>query len=108
MKVENVLQVLNLFYFCHSNTAMNFRVPLSALCFIFSYAAFSQVKISGNVSDKNGEALLGATVKAMNTDSSFVTGTVADMDGNFSLSLASNKKFIILFSYMSYRNAYRN
>ncbi|MBX3165723.1 MAG: TonB-dependent receptor [Bacteroidetes bacterium] len=108
MKVENVPQVLNLFYFCHSNTAMNFRVPLSALCFIFSYAAFSQVKISGNVSDKNGEALLGATVKAMNTDSSFVTGTVADMDGNFSLSLASNKKFIILFSYMSYRNAYRN
>src|SRR5690606_15896478 len=29
-------------------------------------------------------------------------------DGNFYLSLAEKKKFILLFSYMSYRNAYRN
>lgn len=87
---------------------MNFRIPLSILFFIFSALAFAQVKVSGTIADKNGEALPGATIKAMNSDSSFVSGAVADMEGNFSLTLSSNKKIIVQFSYIGYKTLYKN
>jgi len=102
-------QTLNSFRFDTSDLAINSRILcyIVFLFFIFSTQVIAQVKLSGNISDKTG-ALPGATIKVMNTDSSLAAGTVADMDGSFSLSLAQNKKFIVLFSYMGYRENFRN
>ncbi|WP_317897537.1 TonB-dependent receptor [Aurantibacillus circumpalustris] len=67
----------------------------------------SQVTITGVLSDKTGESLPGATVKVLKPDSSFIQGVSSDNEGKFSLSLSTNSKFILVFSYLSYRDKYR-
>ena len=53
---------------------------LFRLCFlsIFTYS-FSQYTLSGKITDDNGEALIGATVKI----ASLSLGTSTDLEGNY-------------------------
>jgi len=65
------------------------------------------VAVTGTVSEKAGGALPGATVKVLKADSSFLTGAVSDPDGVFTLSLPAKGRFILLFSFLSYRDQYK-
>ena len=66
--------------------AMVMLSPLSA----------QQINVTGTVTDNDGEPLIGASVIAVGTK----TGTSTDIDGNFTLSVASNGK--IQVSYVGY------
>jgi TonB-linked SusC/RagA family outer membrane protein len=55
-----------------------------------------QRNVSGKVTDENGEAMIGVTVKVMPAGN----GTVTDMDGNYSLPVTSGNK--LQFSYLGY------
>jgi TonB-dependent starch-binding outer membrane protein SusC len=56
-------------------------------------------KVNGKVTDaKTGESLIGVTIKIQNTQ----TGTITDIDGNYSLEIPNNNEQTILFSYIGY------
>lgn len=89
---------------------MHSRLKLYVLTLILAFTgtkAFAQVSVTGSVSDRVGEILPGATIKVLSSDSVFVTGISSDMEGKFRLNLAPDKKYILVFSYLSYRDKYR-
>ncbi|EJW98193.1 TonB-dependent receptor plug [gut metagenome] len=57
------------------------------------------VFVKGTVSDNNGEPIIGASIQVKGT----TTGTITDIDGNFSLS-ASNGQILVV-SYIGYQSA---
>ena len=75
---------------------------LSAQIFIFallllnSTLAFAQSKVSGIVTDKSGEPLIGVNVIEKGT----TNGVITDFDGKFSLNVGNGK--ILEFSYVGY------
>lgn len=54
-------------------------------------------RISGQVTDKNGESIIGANIIEKGT----ANGTITDIDGNFSLMVADNA--VIQISYIGYK-----
>ena len=66
---------------------------MSMLC-LLSYAQTRQV--TGLVTDANGEPMIGVNVTVVGT----TNGTITDIDGNYSLSVASNAK--LQFSFIGY------
>lgn len=55
-------------------------------------------KVTGKVMDANGEPVVGATIKEQGT----LNGTITDLDGNFSLDVATNKMLEV--SYIGYKS----
>ena len=92
----------------------NLILPSRKLCFVMALAAgmiavpmptmaeqavqnIQQAGVvKGQVTDKNGDAVIGATVKVKNAQ----TGTVTDFNGNFSLSV--QKAGTLVVSYIGY------
>jgi TonB-dependent starch-binding outer membrane protein SusC len=73
-------------------------VMLLVIVAAFSNFAIAQRTISGSVTDaKSGEALIGATVQAKGT----AGGTVTDVDGKFSISVAKGTTTLVI-SYTGY------
>ena len=56
------------------------------------------IKVSGQVVDQNGEALIGATVRLKGAQS----GVVTDYDGNFSMDAPANATLLV--SYVGYKD----
>lgn len=56
--------------------------------------------ITGRVSDKTGEPVVGATIVDKRTTNN---GTITDIDGNYSLKVGDNS--ILVFSYIGYKSA---
>lgn len=56
--------------------------------------AFGQLTISGKVTDRDGEPLIGASVMVKGT----TNGTVSDIDGNFKLSAASDATLVVSYT----------
>lgn len=74
------------------------RACLMAFCLLFAAAINAQnVTVKGNVSDQNGEPVIGATVKVANAQ----TGTVTNFDGDFTLSCREGAMLDI--SYIGYK-----
>lgn len=72
--------------------AMLLMIPLELLA--------QSITVKGNVVDSGGEPIIGATVMEKGNQK---TGTVTDLDGNFSLTVVgTNKKLVI--SYMGMKN----
>ena len=63
------------------------------LVVVFSALAQKNVTVKGTVIDETGEPLLGAGVVVKGT----TTGTTADFDGNFSLSVPADATLYISF-----------
>lgn len=61
-----------------------------------SVGSESKKTISGNITDENGVSVIGASVFVKGT----TTGTVSDIDGNFSLAVPESS--VITISYMGY------
>ena len=55
--------------------------------------ALGQQTITGNVSDENGVALVGASVVEVGTNN----GVVADFDGNFSITVGDDASLSVSF-----------
>jgi outer membrane receptor protein involved in Fe transport len=60
----------------------------------------AQTTISGNISDRNNEALIGANITLKGTSS----GTVTDLNGNFVLVVQRTPPFTLVISYIGYQN----
>ena len=56
------------------------------------------IKVSGQIVDQDNEPLIGATVQVKGAS----TGTVTDLDGNFSLDAPANA--ILVVSYVGYQD----
>ena len=73
------------------------------LLFVFGFAAsiFAQNRIiSGKVTDKDGRALSGASVSVKNSNAS----VLSDSSGNFTLTVPSQGKSILMVSFVGYLN----
>lgn len=75
---------------------------------LFAGSLLSQVSVSGLLTDRNGEALPGATVKVLDSDSGLVTGRASDMEGRFSIPLEAGRKYILVFSYLSFKDKFQS
>lgn len=67
-----------------------------AMLLLNSTLAFAQSKVSGLVTDKSGEPLIGVNVVEKGT----TNGVITDFDGKFTLNVAKGKTLI--FSYVGY------
>jgi TonB-dependent starch-binding outer membrane protein SusC len=65
-------------------------------------STFSQIMVSGKVTDGNKDPLIGVTVLV----SSSKSGTITDFDGKYSIQVPNNKASIV-FSYIGYKTIFR-
>ena len=80
---------------------VNIKMPFRALALFIglclSVGAFAQIDVKGHVKDAQGEAIIGATVRVVNTQ----TATITDFDGNFVLK--ADQGADISISYIGYQ-----
>lgn len=74
------------------------RVLLFIAGFLMTAASFAQMTVSGSVTDESGEPIIGANVIVIGTS----TGTVTDIDGNYSVSNVSSGASLKV-SYIGYK-----
>jgi TonB-linked SusC/RagA family outer membrane protein len=73
------------------------RKALYALCILScSLALHAQKRVSGTVTDSQGEAIIGANILEKGT----LNGAITDLDGKFSLSVSDNA--VLQVSYIGY------
>ena len=78
---------------CYSS----FRCALLLFLVFGAQTVWAQNLIKGKVSDESGEPLIGATITVKGT----TTGTITDVDGNFSLTLSGDQKTLV-FSFIGF------
>ena len=65
--------------------------------------------ITGTLIDKESkEGVMQVTIQLLKTDSTFVTGSVSDMDGHFSVKAPENGKYILKMSAIGYKTMTRD
>ncbi len=67
---------------------------------LFSFQSFAQTTISGTVSEKGGELIIGANIFIENT----FDGTSSDVDGTFSFSTSEQGEVLLIVSYLGCKN----
>ena len=83
--------------FHHQNSLL--RILMMAFCLCFAGWGFAQNKtITGKITEANGEAIIGASVKVNGTN----TGTITNIDGNFTLNVP--EKAILDIAYIGFKN----
>ena len=88
--------------FCLNVPAFSHSVPLDTGKEMKEAVELSQqrqekIKVSGKVVDKNGEPIIGASIK----EEGSANGTITDLDGNFSLEVA--KKAMLEISFIGFK-----
>ena len=80
---------------------MKVRIWMLTLCLLtgLSQVLAQTITVKGNVVDENGEALPGVSIVPKSAPK---TGTVSNIDGNFSISVRSGEK--LTFSFMGYNS----
>ncbi|MFD0795115.1 SusC/RagA family TonB-linked outer membrane protein [Mucilaginibacter litoreus] len=75
-------------------------IAFTLTCLLFSNALLAQnnVRVSGTVTDTAGVALPGVAVRLQGTQS----GTSTDVNGRFSLNVASGTSGVLVFSYIGF------
>lgn len=76
----------------------NFRFLFICIMLFCSAIAFAQTQITGHVVDTTGEPVIGANVTVKGT----TTGTITDIDGNFTLPVASTDGVLVI-SFIGYK-----
>ena len=85
-----------------SNKMKNMRAALLfCLVAMISLSVSAQnVTVTGTVTDKTGETVIGASVVQKGNTSN---GTITDIDGNFSLSVPANSTLVFIFTFFCER-----
>ena len=78
---------------------MNFTISVKRFCVltilsIFSLVSFAQSTVTGVVKDKSGEPIVGASILIKGTS----TGTVTDINGNFTIQKAEPSDVLVISS----------
>lgn len=82
---------------------------LTAIMLTVTFAAAQAASLRGVVRDEAGDGLPEATVRLLSArDSSYVKGTAANLNGNYTLDGLRAGKYIVSASYLGYVTAYRN
>lgn len=68
----------------------------------FDLTAQTNITLSGSIRDQQGVGLPGAVIRVLKPDSVLLTGTAADAEGTFSLSVPANGNFILQASYSGF------
>ena len=74
-------------------------LTLTAVLFLAAGETFAQNKVSGRVTDENGEPLAGASVMIQGSH----TGTVTDLDGKWSIQAKAGQTLVV--SFIGYTDA---
>lgn len=69
------------------------------LILILSMPVYSQVKVTGQVTDENGETLIGVSALVVGTG----TGSITDIDGNFTVEVEDPATAKLSLSYVGYK-----
>ena len=81
----------------HSQTGIARRIFFLLIGLLFTVGVNAQtIAVSGTVTDPTGEPLIGASILAQGTS----TGTSTDIDGHYTINVASNATLV--FSYVGY------
>lgn len=75
-------------------------ILIFAIGILLFKASYSQSTLRGKVTDENGEAIVGATIYLRSTPT---TGTISDLDGNYTLRIQGSVPQAVVFSYISYK-----
>ena len=81
------------------NIRLPFRLMALVACLFLSVGAFAQITVKGHVKDATGEAIIGATVRVLGTQ----TAALTDFDGNFTVQ--ANQGADLQVTYMGYQAA---
>ena len=81
------------------NIQLPFRMLTLIMGLFLSVGAFAQISVKGHVKDATGEAIIGATVRVVGTQ----TAAVSDFDGNFTIS--ANQGADLQITYMGFQPA---
>ena len=81
---------------------MNVKYIILILCTICSQAANAQYKVQGNIVDSATKPVEFASVRALTSDSTFVTGTTATDKGTYCIELKNKGNYILQFSSIGY------
>ena len=81
------------------NIKFPFRMLALLVGLFISVGAFAQIDVKGHVKDATGEAIIGATIRVLGTQ----TATVSDFDGNFTV--RANQGADLQVTYMGYQPA---
>lgn len=95
-KSKDVFAILDLLF---KDTNVNYKVVDKDIILTYKEAAAPQQQkrvLTGKIVDANGEAIIGANVLVKNS----TTGTISDIDGNYSLEIAEGD--ILQISYIGY------
>lgn len=80
---------------------MRFKFNLLLILMSIVATSFSQeVGVKGKITDNEGNPLVGASVVVKGT----AKGTIADIDGNYTLSFSGDATSVLVFSFIGYEN----
>lgn len=88
-----------------------FVVKKVFICLFLLFSGMDVIaqSISGKVTDEQGLPVEFANIVLLSpVDSSFVQGTVSDMNGHFELQVSTPRSYLMKVSSISYRTVYRN
>lgn len=97
-KVEDVLQAILPAKGLQYSIASGNSIVITRIAETRSNQASQQKRITGNITDEKGEAIIGANIQVKGTS----TGTITDFDGKFEIEAPVNGT--ILISYIGYLN----
>jgi len=97
-KVEEILQAILPAKGLQYNIAAGNSIVITRIAETRGNQASQQKKITGNITDEKGEAIIGANIQVKGT----ATGTITDFDGKFEIEAPANGT--ILISYIGYLN----
>lgn len=97
-KVEEILQAILPAKGLQYNIAAGNSIVITRIAETRGNQASQQKKITGNITDEKGEAIIGANIQVKGT----ATGTITDFDGKFEIDAPANGT--ILISYIGYLN----
>ncbi len=80
------------------------KMHILVVCLIQAISISAQSGISGRIIDKNSIPLASATVLLLShADSTFITGTMSDLDGRFEILHLKSDNYILSFSMMGFK-----
>ncbi len=82
-------------------SVLPYQRMLYSLIFLMGFGLFSSLdaQVSGNLTDDNGDPLIGVNVMVKGT----TTGTITDIDGNYSIDASPSD--VLVFSYVGYKDS---